>query len=994
MGYKSTDKKEGQDLVYEGEVNLPTVLETATDLLVMHEEIYLLQEMVQHLINEKRDTGVQLEVLVTLRQNSKSYEEAWATVHVMGSQASDGSEYQTYANLPLKHEQLHAPNALHHHPSTSSPQMYSQPGNLVTPTQQSTHYRNVLLITGSPQQQHSTHGVADNQIVPMTQGIAPQQYGPPNSQVVSQYQTNFAPPHATSQSYHHPPPNVDQSFATTDVSQPRQQVAVSQYQSGTGPAVSQYQSDHGPAVSQYQLGPGPAVSQYHSDPRPAVSQYQLGPGPAISQYHSDPRPAVSQYHPGPRPAISQYPPGPRPAGRGQDGTQASNPTHYQNYSQTENESVTHQTGASHLSHSENVDPADLNVLRQCMEPHNMPPSTSQQSLNETIDSINPDTLPPPIMDFSSHVGSTPVTPYSERLESGPIMSGIVGDRDGLSLLPPSESGPLGLQISESGDHSPKVTYNHSISKSSGEHSTNVPYDRKFSSGSESDDLYSSGPVKPAHKYQRSSSSSVPPLPEEDRIEESWVVLEKDDIPSVPSTPKSPQPTLVTQGSQDREARPLDSEVRPIPKPRRLPDKTQSVDVVEDQKRGEKVHPMVRSCKSGSNLLDAQHVADQSTSTTLDKPTPRPRSRSPSPAASSNENSPSASPTPLRRNIQQLQSRPPDQRSNHETWPPTGPSKQLKASTLPRQTQSVDTESENKREMSHFSSGSNIHDGERLRLNLKSSTAQNNIEPDTPVKGIIPPSLRKMQNASSTDQVPPSKLTSRGHGKESVSSISQSPVSSPTQPLLAQPTDSHPLSDKQPHTDDTSTPAVPSSQSSAPYSPSEGPPSLHPVGDFSHHSSSPVKETSHSRSSVCPAPATKAPPVVGTTGAKADVVITSKPDESRLDRGGESAEALRKNIDQGRNPEESAMRNRAEEPTMRSRANALSQKSGNVGKKDEVAVKDVTTDQKGLDDSTTELELKYGISLTGTWACSYCTNLVQESDIRCDVCNKHRYETSV
>ena len=336
------------------------------------EHIESLQQKVDQLaIQDTQSTGAAMYE----RFHSKSHDEASAAV--MRLQASDGSEDQTYANLPLKaasHEQFHAPqyfipshegtltymNASHHHPSTSSPQMHSQAGNLVTPTQQSTH---------------------------------------------SIY----------------PPPST-----------------------------------------QYQLGPGPAVSQYQSDPRPAVSQYQLGPGPA---------------------------------GGGRDGTQASNPTHYQNYPQTEIESITHQTGADRLSHSENVDPAARATVKIWTE----------QSLNETNDSINPDTLPPPIMDFS-HVGSTPVTPYSERLESGLMISGIVDARsggDGLILLPPSESGPLGLQISESGDHSPKVAYNPSITKSYGEHSTT--YDRKFSSGSESDHLYSSGPVKPAHKYQRSSS---------------------------------------------------------------------------------------------------------------------------------------------------------------------------------------------------------------------------------------------------------------------------------------------------------------------------------------------------------------------------------------------------------------------------------------------------------------------------------------------------------
>ena len=40
-------QKESVDLVYDGDVNLKSVLETATDLLVMHEEVVHLEEMLQ-----------------------------------------------------------------------------------------------------------------------------------------------------------------------------------------------------------------------------------------------------------------------------------------------------------------------------------------------------------------------------------------------------------------------------------------------------------------------------------------------------------------------------------------------------------------------------------------------------------------------------------------------------------------------------------------------------------------------------------------------------------------------------------------------------------------------------------------------------------------------------------------------------------------------------------------------------------------------------------
>ena len=100
MGYKSTDKKEreGQDLVYEGEVNPVLVLETATDLLVMREEIGLIQNLVEHLIHEKRDEGVMLELVVSVRQNTNTYNESWAKMVQIGY-AEDKSGI--YANLPF-----------------------------------------------------------------------------------------------------------------------------------------------------------------------------------------------------------------------------------------------------------------------------------------------------------------------------------------------------------------------------------------------------------------------------------------------------------------------------------------------------------------------------------------------------------------------------------------------------------------------------------------------------------------------------------------------------------------------------------------------------------------------------------------------------------------------------------------------------------------------------------------------------------------------------
>jgi hypothetical protein len=137
---------------------------------------------------------------------------------------------------------------------------------------------------------------------------------------------------------------------------------------------------------------------------------------------------------------------------------------------------------------------------------------------------------------------------------------------------------------------------------------------------------------------------------------------------------------------------------------------------------------------------------------------------------------------------------------------------------------------------------------------------------------------------------------------------------------------------------------------------------------------------------------KSEAVVSTTTAVAGECITSKPDESRLDYGGEATQALRQSAHHDR----SALYP-GEEPVTRGRANAVESVRREKGTTDEKsstkdAAKASTTPKKGFEDTgevVSEIEQKFGISLSETWECSYCTNLVASHLEKCDICTRPR-----
>ena len=892
-------------------MKLALVLETATDLLVMHEEIILLQSLIEHLLREKRDEGITLQAIVGIRQSTGTYDEAWREM-IRFAFTQDKSAI--YANLPLvrgtpggggghnlatqaeRHEMSHH----HAHASSSTSDgnaIPSQPGNQATPQLYD------QLPRSSHQLQYSHPGLEGNPtLLPPSQGANLQYYHQQPGVQPSQYQPGVQP---------------------------------SQYQPGVQPSGEGWGGKRAfnPTVYQNLSPQNPTIYQNVDPQYPQNAAYQgsVDHNPAYSGQDGRSHPHVGHV------LVSRAGNLPHPA--------TTNPgaldpqQHLQHGTQSGRESVEESRLEDMNVHRQTMDAPNVRSEVEQDNRHSLP--VTQHSESEQMnESINPDNLPAPIMDFTSPMG----TPSMSGLQSG-LLSGLMDPRGGEDgLLTSADSGPQGLKcdhISESSEEPPIETVNHPTAI------------RKSSSSESSLDLYGSGPKA------QCSSSRVPSLPEEPAQEEEWYHVSEDDVAAASHpTTRSTQPAFVTQ-SQEPHALHSESHTgqpqKPPLKPRKMRDKTQSVEEVEDQHRGGETRRGMRSCQSGPNLQELERNSGQGTPQNLEKPQPLlRRSRSPSPAKST-ENSPSNSPNPQRR-------------QQYPTQAPSQPLSQTRA--MPPKAQSVDTEKQQKqsnREISHFSSGSDAakvlgRDSRSNCLPIKPSTAPDTCayEPETPVRGILPSEMaKKFPKPSKTDQVP---LTSR----DTLSSSSQ--------------TASEPLSEQQLPSDE-----IPPSELPTRWNVPEEPSIPPPLTDAGHTGR---PKTSFSLQ--------KSTPVVTTTTAKAEAVITSKPDESRLDRGGEGAHALRQSINQDRSAVD-------EEPFSRERANAHAGKKRpeRVGKVHvpveetsfiEDTTKDSTTDMKGLEDTITiaaELEEKFGISLSETWECSYCTNLVPTSNTRCDVCQRPR-----
>ena len=133
--------------------------------------------------------------------------------------------------------------------------------------------------------------------------------------------------------------------------------------------------------------------------------------------------------------------------------------------------------------------------------------------------------------------------------------------------------------------------------------------------------------------------------------------------------------------------------------------------------------------------------------------------------------------------------------------------------------------------------------------------------------------------------------------------------------------------------------------------------------------------------------------VSTNTAAAETIDTSETDQSDLDQrrpNRQSIESLEKNLGQ----DNSKLRRQepGKQPVRRSRSSAISESSNPHRKSSQLN----NSDEDGeSDDNTTATDADpVPYSLGETWVCSYCTNLVQATLHKCEVCGHEKLEITV
>ena len=786
MGYRHTDKKEkkeSQDLVYDGDVKTVQVLETATDLLVMHEEVLHLKEKVAMLLRHGRGCGsldhtvAQRQFEFTqakLRDGHGLQQPSYLTPAITGGVSSTLPAVSLSMQGPMKaHENVHLqqqqkktePDYANLIVGPNGPQVANEPipSNPVFPPGQAPPTNTSHSVDGSGQLHHPPHG--QQQFSQQTQSSSSYQYPPPTTAY-----HQFHPNHS-SQDPHFTNPAIGHAEA----------------QSTAAADETHY---HNLADLHLHRPPGPAQRQHShlGHQQPAVPP----PGEVLGVRRAS-YPTTYQNYP-PSTSTSHT--------AGWDGSQAdpNNPTAFMNYpppgavaTDTNPPSAAqvpgHSAAFSHAPHQFPMSPAvsqasgppspgaaarpvpkprsnlpltptpqddpekleNQNIHRQVME-RGQPSQPSPGSQDSLIAN-----LPPPITDFTTPLEDTPS--FESGIKSG-LISGFPnptggGGYDSFSF--PRDSGPPGL-----GDSEPPLRLEQTSASSS------AMSQGTTASSSESLDLYGSGTCLQQRARQSSSQMSKQP-PSQPLLEEEEEGERDEGGLQMAPTPTSPIPTFTTQGSMDNVPQELTTEPESSSLRKKSYSKSHSMDIVEgDRPHQERSQPPLRHIQSGSNLPAMEGKFFQRDPVKkLEKPQPAPRrSRSPSPTGSG-EPSPSASPKLV-----------PCHRATHEPWTPTGqnrpfpppPGASPKSQTLPRQAQSVEVEPLSNKVMPRFSSGSDLlrDKAASKHLEFKPPAARREYEPDTPVIGLLPPHLKKLQSQSAAStqplkpQIPPGESEPPAH----------------------------------------------------------------------------------------------------------------------------------------------------------------------------------------------------------------------------------------
>ena len=725
MGYRATDKKEKketQDLVYDGDVKLAPVLETATDLLVMHEEVVHLQAAVTMLLHSGR-REVPLKNIVHNRRLQFVKAQQGSGIAPSGSQhpnpplAHFNQPSSQYCNNPPLPTRVPPPQlvsggvgpvstrpALPSNVVHSHEWMHQQAGQKRTDHD----YANMSRVGGNIMVMNTTYSHQYPNQTPQFSSAATVHGGTQSTAAeTAQLYGNIPGPPQTQQRLqrhhsHYDPPAPPFCGEHRRASQP-----------------TTYQN-YPPTTTTYSAGCWDAATYDPTFFTPPTAgtivsdssrvQFSVPSSPAPPQFPAPPRP---------HPALDQTSGPPSPTARPVPKPRSNVP--------------------SKLTAQEDVE--NINVHRLSIEARQQSPGGPDSMI---------DNLPPPITDFTTPIKEEPS--YDSGIPG--FMSDLNNPGVGGSLLSISlrESGPKGLRDSELALEASSS----SVGESPGA-SSNPPLTMSHTTSTSSEssmDLYGSGPTLPNLSRQQSSAQqmmreqSFPPLQEEREDYD-----EDGGLQMTAATSPAGTPTITTQGSLDAVPRELPPEQETSP--RKSYAKSQSTEIVEgDWAHQDRGQQSLRFVKSGSNLQEMASESEQTRN--LDKPQPAPRrsgSRSP---PGSGGTSPTASPKLAPRN-----------RSTHEQWTPTAQSRPFpppingisKSATLPRQAKSVEVEPRANREMSRYSSGSDLAKDRPTDKPLPFKPLPGKqMEPETPVLGYVPEHLQKLISArqqQSTHRTEPS-----------------------------------------------------------------------------------------------------------------------------------------------------------------------------------------------------------------------------------------------
>ena len=917
--------------MYEGEVKIVPVLETATDLLVMHEEVVHLQNTVSALLHSGRRDVVLRDVVFQRQQK-----------FVQAQQITSGVAPPTDFSHPPSHTPVAPGNGVS---SAQYAAVTTQPPDKQTYDAHEMMHRSRQTYPASGPDCANIAGAPGNlqteDTPPVTKGYA--------NLTIGEYGVQ---PHLVLQShpagYQHPLVQVPRDSQLPPHSTESEQL----YHNLPGPL------HQNPALSSSGGGwEGPRASQ------PTYFQNIPPPLPNLTP------PPSSQ-------SVSQ-------GGGSWEGPRASQPTHFQNVAPTTGapDSTPVPTDRSHLppspfgsSHEtpRPVAPSPPKPVPTPRKPRNKPqqtaappppPAVAEETggdsavedvenqnihgisikMRQTMGSVDSmaANLPPPVVDFNS-----PFTPC----ESGLLSSGLAGFESTVGL---TSIGPMGF-----GDSQPARSELDNTAATTG--SVTTSQQTVSTASASSIDIYGSD-TEQQLKQQQSH-----PTVEEEGDEGLIMSVEN---------PPHPLPAIVTEDSLDRQSHRLPTE-REASLQRDSYSKSRSVDLAdEDNKRQQ---GRLRHVKSGSNLAE---MAANSRQGELEKPKPSPRS-SRSSTPSSLEQSPAGSPDP-------------PARKTHENWnPPTPPSPLATdrlPKLLPRQARSVDVveKQRSSREVPRFSSGTDLLSGS------KPLPPVGQLEPETPVLGVAPGDWIRTKSANTQPPRPHTlepvhpDTHPRGRWSEHQQIPQGQEQQDPSEQLQHQLQERgavRVLAEQQKQLEEEESKRrlerereeaqmrlqrereeKEEAQRELEQEKEEKEKAQRELRDLKLRiAEAERKKREHPRPQF-PCWQQKSVAVVSPTTAEAKAII-SKPEESCLDHGGE-----RRGVQQY--PGEGKPRERAN-----ASARDLRAKQHHAEKETSFIDKHTHTDSKPqLPDVATHIDLE------NTWVCNYCTQLNPDTHTRCDVC---------